>query len=198
MMMFSDASQAQRRIITTTAYSGGVVPMSPLYPNYTYTLTFPGPRLRCGNVPNQTLFDQWPLALPKNRSDNHGYYSVYRYYNASRMRDAISDIMVNPYEIWFTTPTLNVTCEVWNATYTARFTFVNSQQSTVITNIQHESRFWPAYSDYCIHGLCAYQGWHKALTEILVGWVSVRIPWGEYFEATTRIMQTTLAGCPEL
>ena len=54
---FTDAGPIQYRIVTSSAYTGSILPMLPIHQNYTYTLTFQGPKLRCGDVKNHTAFD---------------------------------------------------------------------------------------------------------------------------------------------
>lgn len=67
---FADAGQTTYRTVTGSAYSGSILPMPAIYQNYTYTMSFPGPRLRCGGVKNQTLFDGIHLNGMYNWSEN--------------------------------------------------------------------------------------------------------------------------------
>jgi hypothetical protein len=199
LMVFADAGPIQYRIVTSSAYTGNILPMPPTHPNYTYTLTFQGPKLRCGDVNNQTAFDLSNVYTPPT-----GRGSMTTPYNATVPSQSL------PYEeypaeyefdIWFTTPKRNFTCEMWNVTYTANFTFVNGEQRTSITNIDYNNRFvvgWDDDATYCYEPeKCAYQGWHAAVASIFTGYVrtsgaTADITWD------TKILQTDLVGCPEM
>jgi hypothetical protein len=199
IMVFADAGPIQYRVVTSSAYTGSILPMPPTHPNYTYTLTFQGPKLRCGDVNNQTAFD-----LSNVYTHPTGQGTMTTPYNATVPSQSL------PYEeypaeyefdIWFTTPKRNFTCEMWNVTYTANFTFVNGEQRTSITNIDYNNRFvvgWDDDATYCYEPeKCAYQGWHAAVASIFTGYVrtsgaTADITWD------TKILQTDLVGCPEM
>jgi hypothetical protein len=192
---FQDAGQILYRVVTSSAYSGSILPMTPLYPNYTYPLTFLGPRLKCGDVKNQSLFDLAHL----NTIDPYDILG----YNATAPSSEI-DYETLPeeykYDIWFLTPTRNFTCEMWNVTYTATFSFINGEQSIAVTDIQHDHRFLPRESpdgDLCPYDICSYKGWYKAIAAMLTGEAFQGGAYGT-FQATTRVLQTALIGCPEM
>ncbi|KAH6614040.1 hypothetical protein C7974DRAFT_428483 [Boeremia exigua] len=197
LMMFTDAGPIQHRIVTSSALTGSILPMTPEHLNSTYTLTFQGPKLRCGDVHNQTAFDlskvytapvkgmttPYNATVPSQSLPYKGYPAEYEF------------------DIWFTTPERNFTCEMWNVTYTANFTFVNGEQRTSVTDIDYINRFvmgWDSDAMYCYDlAKCAYQGWHAAVASIFTGFVrtagaTADITWD------TKILQTDLAGCPEM
>lgn len=105
------------------------------------------------------------------------------------------------FDIWFTTPKRNFTCEMWNATYTTNFTFVNGEQRTNVTNIDYNNRFvvgWDNDAMYCYEPeKCAYQGWHAAVASIFTGFVRTAGATGD-ITWDTKILQTDLVGCPEM
>ncbi len=127
------------------------------------------------------------------------------FYNATNPR--ISDFnysrvpqeIVN--DIWFVTPSRNFTCETWNATYTATFSFISGVQSIDVTNFRYDHRFNTTYDspdgNLCPFDFCAYNGWLKALAGLLTGSAYTAGAYGRY-TATTRALQTSLVGCPEL
>lgn len=197
LMVFEDAGPHQYRIVTSSAYTGSILPMVPSHPNYTYTLTFQGPKLRCGDVNNQTAFDLSHVYTADTRSTKTPYNAtvpseslVYQAYPAEY-----------EFDIWFTTPTRNFTCETWNVTYTADFSFVNGEQSIIVTDVQYDNRFvvgWDTDMMYCYYpDWCAYQGWHAAVASIFTGYVKTAGATGD-ISWTTKILQTGLIGCPEM
>jgi len=104
------------------------------------------------------------------------------------------------YDMLFLTSSRNFTCEMWNVTYTAKSTFVNSESNVTVSDVQYDHRFVPVKTDYgngCPGGLCAYKGWHGALSELLKGTIYTA---GSYsnLRSSTKILQTSVAGCPEL
>ncbi|KAE8857471.1 hypothetical protein PTNB29_08538 [Pyrenophora teres f. teres] len=193
---FFDAGQNLYRVVTSSAYSGTILPMTPLHPNYTYSLTFPGPKLRCGDVKNQTLFDLAHLNPPSKSMTIIGY-------NATAPSSEVLYPRLpweNQYDIWFLTPTRNFTCETWNVTYTATFSFTNGEQSIAVTDTKYNNRFFPPADlsgDLCPYDLCSYKAWYKAVSGMLTGQASQG---GAYstFKSTTRVLQTALIGCPEM
>ncbi|KAA8618200.1 hypothetical protein PtrV1_09707 [Pyrenophora tritici-repentis] len=193
---FYDAGQNLYRVVTSSAYSGTILPMTPLYPNYTYPLTFQGPKLRCGDVTNQTLFDLAHLNPSPESMDIIGY-------NATVPSEEVQYPFLpreNRYDIWFLTPTRNFTCEMWNVTYTATFSFTNGEQSIAVTDAKYDHRFVEPKDlpgDLCPYDLCSYKAWYKAVSAMLTGQASQG---GAYstFKSTTRVLQTALIGCPEM
>lgn len=192
---FMDAGQMLYRVVTSSAYSGSILPMTPIYPNYTYSLTFPGPRLRCGDVKNQTLFDLAHLA-PVNSMDTLGYNATTPY-PGIEVQNLPEE---NRYDIWFLTPTRNFTCELWNVTYTAKFSFINGEQSIAVADIRFDHRFLPKESpdgNLCPYDTCSYKGWYKAVAAMLTGEAFTGGAYGS-FQSNTRVLQTGLIGCPEM
>jgi hypothetical protein len=169
------------------------------HPNYTYTLDFQGPRLRCGDVKNQTMFDEMKL------NNTLGVTGAYLYYNATTPRwdsNMTTDIFSWPMEVaqdvWFTTPSRNFSCETWNVTYSATFSFTNGVQNINVTNTRFDNRLvTESDGDLCPYDWCAYKGWYKAVAEMLTGEVKQAGAYG-MVKTTTRIMQTALIGCPEM
>jgi hypothetical protein len=195
-MTFTDAGPIQYRIVTSSAYTGSILPMLPIHQNYTYTLTFQGPKLRCGDVKNHTAFD---LAQVNTTNTN----SVTTTYNATVPIHSF-DYTALPaeyaFDIWFATPMRNFTCETWNVTYTVDFSFVNGEQSVAVTDIRYDNRFVLGYGtdwNYCKYDWCAYQGWHTAVASILTGVVKTSGATGDT-SWTTKILQTDLIGCSEM
>jgi hypothetical protein len=200
---FSDAGQTTYRIVTSSAYSGNILPMRSSHTgaNYTYTLTFPGPRLRCSDVKDYSKFNHAKLNGILGR-DNVAY-------NATDL-SLVAGFPDSPipaedqFDLYFLTPTRNFTCETWNVTYTAKFSFFNGEQSIEVTNVQYDHRFLPLSqtgvqntADYCPFSYCGYRGWFKAVAAILTGsasWAGV----SNTFRAKSPILQTTLIGCPEM
>jgi hypothetical protein len=110
----------------------------------------------------------------------------------------------NIYDIWFFTPTRNFSCEGWNTTYTATFSFINGEQSIDVSDIRYENRMVDMEEvdetlkfDKCPGDRCAYKGWFKAIAGMLTGDMYSAGPSGTIF-TKTRIMQTALTGCPEM
>jgi hypothetical protein len=195
-LTFTNAGPMQYRIVTSSAYTGSILPMLPIHQNYTYTLTFQGPKLRCGDVKNQTAFD-----LAHVNTTNTEY--VVTTYNATIPIHSFYYTTLPAeyaFDIWFATPMRNFSCETWNVTYTADFSFVNGEQSIVVTDIRYDNRFVLGYGGswyYCRYDWCAYQGWHAAVASILTGTVKMSGVSGD-ISWTTKILQTDLIGCPEM
>jgi hypothetical protein len=195
---FADAGQPTYRVITGSAYSGSIFPMPALHQNYTYTLEFMGPRLRCGDVKNYTAFDEANL----NNASTHTEPTIF--YNATnpyRKADYTYFPKENQYDIWFLTPTRNFSCETWNATYTATFSFTNGEQSINVTDIRYDNRVLSFFEltspELCPNDMCAYKGWFKAMADMLTGDMYTAGAYETVF-SSTRIMQTALIGCPEM
>jgi hypothetical protein len=192
---FADAGQSTYRVVTASAYSGSILPMTALYPNYTYTLTFQGPRLRCGDVKDQPLFDKLRLNKSTFKTANIAY-------NATNPFSVLNYTQVpeeNTYDIFFYTKTRNFTCETWNVTYTADFSFTNGEQSIDVTNVQYDHRFVPVKLEYysCPYDLCGYKGWFEAVSAMFTGSAYTAGAYDNFY-ANTRILQTALIGCPEM
>ena len=171
---------------TTVAYSGNINSIASLYPNYTYTLTFPGPRLRCGDVTNQTAFD---LARINATLDSRLWY------NTSAKPSGYDIVPDSSYDILSGVRAYNFTCEMWNTTYTARFSFVNGQQTTSVTELQYEHRFAPEKTCGYDSASCAYKSWRDSIIGVPAGsWEVAPPPYWGYF-VSTRILQDTLVQC---
>jgi len=195
--MFTDASPAQYSIITSSAYTGAILPMVPLYPNYTYTLTFQGPRFRCGDVKNQTLVSEALIIKPPKA----GFGATP--FNATTPSPSLPLSSIPPesrYDLWFYTPTRNFSCETWNVTYTANFSFANGEQNIAVTDVRFDNRFGPGPevdTNMCFYDWCGYRGWYRAITSLLTGYVYMGGATGDV-TMSTNILQTTLVGCPEM
>lgn len=192
---FAEPGPYQHRIAASTAFTGRVLPMSPLYQNYSYTLTFPAPRLQCGDSRNQILNN-----LPFYTEDS------FVQYNATVASKHLFNSDDGPqkeyYGMLFRTPTSNFSCEVWNTSYTATFSFVDGEQQINIGKIEPLNQFFtkvPTSSDFedytCRADLCSYQGWFSALAAIFEGFI---LSSSSRFQANTKIVQTNLIGCSEM
>jgi hypothetical protein len=187
---FMDASQETYRLVTGAVYSGNITPISAKYQNYSYSLTFPGPRYRCGDVEDQALFDELELNSFQTLS------------NASRS-PAVTGRGEHTFDLWFFTSTRNFSCQTWNATYTANFSCINGVQQTEITNVRNDHRLVPAsgfaigpgYGD--VPEIIGSAGWNKALSSLITGAINVAGVMQATF-VTSQVLQTALAGCPEL
>ncbi|KAL6705244.1 hypothetical protein ACN47E_007204 [Coniothyrium glycines] len=199
---FADAGQTTYRVVTAAAYAGSILPMPALYQNYSYEMSFPGPRLRCGEVQNQTLFNS--IHLNGLYRFEEGIVNGKIAYNATNRGSGI-DAMRSPipasnqYDVFFLTPTKNFTCETWNVTYSAKFSFVNGAQKIDVTKIRYDSHFAPNVTGYyaCPTDNCAYKGWYKAVSDMLIGEAYTHGAY-EMFTGTARLLQTNLIGCPEM
>lgn len=180
---FSDAGQETYRIVTATLFSNAVLPMTPSHQNVSYSITFPGPRLRCTDVESVEDFDGAGL--------NGG--SAVIHYNTSRP---------STFEMLFWTPQRNFTCRMWNATYDVKFSFLNGVQSSQVTNVRLDREvvaeniaIGPGYGD--VPEILGYAGWYRALSSVLGG---VVYQTGVHLTlvSTSKVLQTPLAGCTEL
>ncbi|KAH7178360.1 hypothetical protein DER46DRAFT_655625 [Fusarium sp. MPI-SDFR-AT-0072] len=96
---FGGATQGTYRTATASIYSNTILRMPAKHQNYSYTLKFQGPRLRCGDVTNQTLFDQ---LNPRARECSSRSREVQTWYNATSEERS--------FDIHFYTPKGNFTC----------------------------------------------------------------------------------------
>lgn len=169
---YADVQPTLLGAVASTAYAGNILAMTPSFSNYTYPLTFHGPRLRCGD------------AKPKN---NTSIMQSLQDYNASSFNYGLS----------FELTDRVFDCETWNVTYTVNFTFINGEQSSTVTGMRFGDR-WnytkpPLGEDPCLGGLCSFIGWHKAVAAIFSGriWTGASTPQ----QSTTRLSETPLSNC---
>lgn len=196
---FKDTNSETYRTVIASLYTNTILPMTPKYQNSGYSLTFDGPRLRCGKVANQTLFDELNIAGIEKKVASLGSPPK-TWYNAT----------VDPpgdhykFHIFVATPYRNFSCQVWNTTYTVNFSFVNGIQTSDITEVRYlhplkgDEYFMvtPLYFDtWAIFG---YAGWYKALTSILASYAVARNGVTPSWEISTKALQTVIAACPEL
>ncbi|KAI1070524.1 hypothetical protein LB507_006778 [Fusarium sp. FIESC RH6] len=191
-MGFKDTTSETYRTVIASLYTNTILPMTPKYQNSSYSLTFDGPRLRCGDVVNQTLFKELGIAGPGG--------STTTWYNATV--DPPGDYR---YNIFVSTTHRNFSCQVWNTTYTVDFNFANGIQKSNITKVRHlhslkaEGDLMGAvYDDDGNMAMMGYTGWYKALTSILESYAFQRISLNTIWEISTKALQTALAACPEV
>lgn len=185
-MRFRDTSSETYRTVIASLYTNTILPMTPKYKNSSYSLTFDAPRLRCGDVANQTLFDELGIAGPGD--------PVKTRYNATvdLPGDSNHTILVG-------TTNRNFSCQMWNTTYTVNFNFTNGIQKSNITKIRHlHSLRALSSAPIGTRAIIGYTGWYKALISILESYAYVYN--GAYPESTvsTKALQTALAECPEI
>ena len=100
------------------------------------------------------------------------------------------------------TPRQNFTCETRNATYETRLILVNEVQNVLIEQIRYEDRVVSStpgsypYLDGSV--LPGYAAWYMALTRLLQGYVLQTDKIVNSQNVTTKILELSLAGCPEL
>ncbi|KAH7173900.1 uncharacterized protein B0J16DRAFT_406283 [Fusarium flagelliforme] len=190
---FNDSSQDTYRTVIAALYTNTVLPMTPEYQNSSYSLKFDGPRLRCGSVVNQTLFDELNVAgiLPSNITTT--------WYNATV--DPPGDYR---YNIFVATSYRNFSCQVWNTTYTVDFKFTNGIQKSNITKVRHLHSLRPERDGEMELGwgknpaIVGYAGWYKALTSILGSYVARRNGAYPTYDISSKVLQTALVACPEI
>lgn len=184
---FKDASQDSYRIASAVMYGGRVLPMTPSHQNYSYVLNFPGPRLRCKDVEDEDAFS-------KQIQVDHFNSHMIPYYNATM---SPIDMM-----LWISTPSRNFTCQTWNVTYTTTFSFTNGVQDAQINDIRYDHvvvKEIPekSYNHPSPYNL-GYQGWFTALASLLGGNITNIATHGRLYSVGTKILQSSLSGCPEL
>lgn len=111
------------RVVAATISTDTVLPMTATHQNYTFTLRFAGPRLRCDNRTN--LGDFVSLRNPE--------YMVY--YNATTLKSSQLWLEEMADGLDILTPKRNISCRIWNTTYAVDFSFVNGVQRTEVTGI---------------------------------------------------------------
>lgn len=186
---FEDASQESYRIVSAVTYGGTILPMLPSHQNYSYAHSFPGPRLRCKNVEDKDAFSEHVKTYKWSHQKT--------YYNATM---SLGDMT-----LWISTYSRNFTCQTWNVTYTTTFSFTNGVQDIRVNEVNYDhvvvkgpdafeggtvNRNYSPYND-------GYLGWITALASILTGSIE-DIMTVDMLDVTTKILQSSLAGCPEL
>lgn len=183
--IFEDASQISHRIASAVIYGGRILPMTPNHQNYSYVHSFSGPRLRCKDDEDEGTFSNH-VQLDHSNSDDEAYY------NATR----------SPMILWISTQSRNITCRTWNVTYTTSFSFTNDVQDAQVSDVRYDhvvSRDKPNGTSVDSSPYSrGYQGWFESLASILAGNIVYRSESEDIDPQATRILQTSLAGCPEL
>lgn len=162
--------------VASSAYTGSILPMTALHPNYTYALTFHGPRFRCGD------------AKPKIKSNTTTILEDQRDYNGSALESEYSLSVALKDRVF--------ACQMWNVTYSVNFTFVNFEQSSKVTGMQFNERWIytkPSTGDPCLGGICAFRAWYEAVTAIFEGRISEGA--SQSHSSTTRLSETALTNC---
>ena len=184
------------RLTTVVAYGMSVLPMTPIYNNYTYELKFFAPALKCGSVPPETqpAFDE---VLGGDWEKTGGLLHFYE----ARVPPSNNHVFDN--ELWIRVPTKNLTCQTWNVSYTARMEFQNGAQSIVILQQQDLERFIGKSESYPVSptddppDAFGYRSWMETITSVLNGSLAAGGP-KLAPQISTKVLNTGLVGCPEI
>lgn len=198
---WTDAGQDLYRVATTTAYGMSVLPMVPLFNNYSYELEFFSPALKCGAIRpeaqaafDDSLGEDWEASTTKE-------FAYQALVPSSAVNESDSRAFSN--ELWLRTPDKNLTCQTWNVSYTARIEFQNSAQSILVIREVDLERFLPKTNIYEVawgedpRDAFGYRSWLESIVSILEGGAMAG---GAQFtqNISTKVLNTGLLGCPEM
>lgn len=100
------------------------------------------------------------------------------------------------YAFFIRTPSKNVTCELYDASYDVHFNFTNGVQNTFLQNLTYlaPNCFSDANYNLSLPQNKAAQAMMEVMRSILTGYIEGD---GTIFRKDTNVLATGLAGCPE-
>ncbi|KAB2571086.1 hypothetical protein DBV05_g10257 [Lasiodiplodia theobromae] len=208
----NEASPAVTRLLSAVSSSIGIIPITAPFPNSSFTLQFYAPALKCeslanakkngqpvGNCNNCTsLQTLWDDTIDSSFAANYYYWQATKPVYSQNLffirAGGGKSVGGDPH---------NISCQLWNASYTTKFKFNDGVQTTLIQDLAYESTMEfntsVAFTSLPPGGR-AYLAMYLAMSDLLSGEVGIRqgLSSSGMFGSDLPVVKTGLMACPEV